>query len=166
MAGPIRFGNAKGNLSGAFRLELDQKDFQRGRDLLDRYQGKSLNIRMQKATLAAAKSLEPAMRLATPVAPEGTKDRGHLRRKTRAQQLGQRTGWKTYYKSVNADVGPRSPHRHLVIRGHRIVTRSGRDTGRRSRANPYVDVVAQRHYARAVAEMRRYIFDQNYSRVF
>lgn len=165
MAGPIRLVNGRGNTSGAFRLELNEKDYLRGRNLLDRYQGANLTVRMQKATLAAAKSLEPAMRLATPVAPEGTKDRGNLRKKTRAQQLGQRVGFRRYAKSVNADVGPRSPHRHLVIRGHRIVTRGGRDTGRRSRANPYVDVVAQRHMARAIAEMRRYIFDQRYDRL-
>lgn len=160
MAAPIRIVGSKGNLSGAFRLELSEKDFARGRAMVDRYQGKTLMTRMQKATLAAAKTLEAPMRAATP------KKTGHLRRKTRAQQLGQRVGWRQYAKTVNADVGPRSPHRHLVIRGHRIVTPGGRDTGRRSRANPYVDVVAQRHYARAIAEMRRYIFDQNYSRTF
>lgn len=145
--------------SGAFRLELSEKDIARGKAMLDRYQGKGLMFRMQKATLAAAKTLESPMRAATP------KKTGHLRRKTRAEQISQRTGFRTYAKSVNASVGPRSPHRHLVIRGHRIVTPGGRDTGRRSRANPYVDVVAQRHYAKAVAEMRRYIFDQNYGRV-
>ena len=159
MAAPIRIVGGRGNLSGAFRLELSEKDFARGRAMVDRYQGKALMTRMQKATLGAAKTLEAPMRQATP------KVTGHLRRKTRAQQISQRVGFRTYVRSVNADVGPRSPHRHLVIRGHRIVTRGGRDTGRRSRANPYVDVVAQRHYARAVAEMRKYIFDQNFGRV-
>jgi len=38
-----------------------------------------------------------------------------------------------------AIAGPNAPYRHLVIRGHRIVTPGGRDTGRRSRANPFVD---------------------------
>jgi hypothetical protein len=44
-----------------------------------------------------------------------------------------------------AVVGPRAPYRHLVIDGHRIVGhggrfgRGGKDTGRRSRANDFVD---------------------------
>lgn len=165
--------------SGAFRLELNQKDIARGRKLLDKYQGAPLMVRMQKATLAAARTLEAPMRAATPKGPgrpaqDGSRGGqvrpgragGSLRRKTRAQQIGQRVGFRQYVKTVNADVGPRSPHRHLVIRGHRIVTKSGRDTGRRSRANPYVDVVAARFQARAIAEMRRYIFDQRYDRTF
>ena len=144
--------------SGSFRLELDQRSLQRGRSLLDRYRDQSLMVRMQKATLAAAKVLEGPIKQATP------KVTGGLRRKTRAAQISQRIGYRQYAKSANADVGPRSGHRHLVIRGHRIVTHTGRDTGRRSRANPYVDAVAARHQARAIAEMRRHILDTRYQR--
>ncbi len=38
-----------------------------------------------------------------------------------------------------ASAGPTDNKRHLLIRGHRIVTRGGRDTGRRTRAFPVVD---------------------------
>lgn len=155
MATPIRMvGGAAA--SGSFRLELSAKDIARGRALLDRYRDKPLMTRMEKATLAAAKTLEAPMRAATP------KVTGQLRAKTRAKQVRQRTGWRTYANTTSADVGPRSPYRHLVIRGHRIVTPGGRDTGRRSRPNPYVDLVARRHYSRAIMEMRRIVFDTEY----
>lgn len=145
--------------SGSFRLELDEKSLARGRALLDRYRDQPLNVRMEKATLAAAKVLEAPMRQAAP------RRTGRLSKSTRAQQVSQRIGWRQYAKSVNAQVGPTASHRHLVIRGHRIVTPGGRDTGRRSRANPYVDQVAARHYSRAIAEMRKHIFDAGYARL-
>lgn len=160
---PLRIVGGRTAASGAFRLELDQKDFAKGRKLVDRYRGASLRKRMEVATLAAAKVLETPMRQAAPVNRKDDGHRGQLRSRTRARQARQRYGiagfGATYANSVNALVGPTVPYRHLVIRGHRIVTRGGRDTGRRSRPNPYVDVVAARLAPRAIAEMRRYIFD-------
>mgnify|MGYP001567832822 CR=1 FL=1 len=158
MASPIRMVGGPA-ASGSFRLELSAKDIARGKALLDRYRGAPLMTRMQKATLAAAKTMEAPMKAAAP------KVTGHLRAKTRAQQIRQRTGWRTYAATSSADVGPRSPHRHLVIRGHRIVTPGGRDTGRRTSPNPYVDLVARRHYANAVRIMRQAIFDSEYGRI-
>lgn len=146
----------------SFALQLDERSFKRGRALLDRYRDKPLYTRMQKATLAAARVLEGPIKQASPVSHD--KDPGQLKRSVRARSARIRTsyvvgkGWRSR-ASTEALVGPRDPKSHLVIRSHRIVTRGGHDTGRRTRPNPYVDVMAQRHYRRAVAEMREYIFD-------
>lgn len=48
-------------------------------------------------------------------------------------------------------VGPRSHLRHLIIRGHRMVTRYGVDTGHTAKAFPFVDPVIER-YAGAIVE--------------
>ena len=166
---PIRIaGGRVAGLQGGIRLELDQKSLQRGRAMLDQYRDAPLQKRMGKASLAAAKVLEGPIKQASPVSHD--KDPGGLRRSVRARPWRTRTsfvegvGWRSK-SSQEANVGPMGGkrgggHGRLVIRGHRIVTPGGRDTGRRSRKNPYVDAVAARHYAKAIAEMRRYIFDR------
>lgn len=143
---------------GKLRIELDQRSLQRGYKLLDRYHDAPLRIRMDKATLAAAKVLEGPMRQAAPVGPASDGHRGLLRRTVRARQFRRGGGPEPH----GAAVGPTAGHRHLVVRSHRIVTRGGRDTGRRSRPNPFPDAVASRHQARAIAEMRRHIFNTGY----
>jgi hypothetical protein len=54
--------------------------------------------------------------------------------------------------------GAKGAHRHLVIRGHRIVTISGHDTGRRSRANPFVDRAIEPIAPLIVEAVRRDLF--------
>jgi hypothetical protein len=168
---PIRIagGQSLRGSSQFVRLELDQKSLQRGYAMLDRYRDAPLQKRMSKAALAAAKVLEGPIRDASPVSND--KDPGGLRRSVRARPWQVRKtfvegkGWRSRSTS-EANVGPvggkrgGGGHGRLVIRGHRIVTRGGRDTGRRTRKNPYVDMVAQRHYRRAIAEMRKAIFDR------
>jgi hypothetical protein len=161
---PIRLtGGGMRAAQGFMRLELDQRSLQRGHALLDRYRDAPLQKRMSKAVLAAATVLEGPVRDASPVSRD--KDPGGLKRSVRARPWRSRKtfvegkGWRTQ-SSTEANVGPLAPHRRLVIRGHRIVTSTGRDTGRRTRANPYVDAVAARHYRRAIAEMRAAIFDR------
>ena len=158
---PLRIVGGRNAASGVMRLELDQKAVARAHALMDRYRDKPLYTRMQKASLAAAKLIEGPMRQATPVSHD--KDPGVMRRRTRARSARVRTAYvigKGYRSkaSTEALVGPVTGYSHLVIRGHRIVTRGGRDTGRRTRANPYVDIVAARMAPRAIAEMRRHIF--------
>ena len=51
---------------------------------------------------------------------------------------------------TKALVGPTAPHRSLVIAGHRIVTPGGRDTGRRTRPNPFVEAAASQHMEEAI----------------
>lgn len=158
---PLRIVGGRNAASGVMRLELDQKAVARAHALMDRYRDKPLYTRMQKASLAAAKLIEGPMRAATPVSSDETP--GVMRRRTRARSAKVRTsyvigkGWRSK-ASTEALVGPITPYSHLVIRGHRIVTLRGVDTGRRTRANPYVDVVAARMAPRAIAEMRRHIF--------
>ena len=163
-AKPIRLvGGGMRGASSFMRLELDQKSLARGYALLDRYRGAPLQTRMSKAVLAAAKVMEGPIRDATPVSHD--KDPGGLRKSVRARPWRARKtfvagkGWRTQ-SSTEANVGPLAPHRSLVIRGHRIVTRGGRNTGRRTRPNPYVDVVTQRYYGRAIQTMRAAIFDR------
>lgn len=155
------FAGAAGKQAGGFvSLQLDQKSLAKGRAMLDRYRDKPLRVRMAKAALAAAKVLEGPMKAATPDGPDNDPQ---LRKRTSARPRRVRKtfvegkGWRTQ-SSEEAIVGPRSGHAHLVIRGHRIVTRGGRYTGRYSRRNPYPDSVARRHQARAIAEMRKHIF--------
>ena len=165
---PIRIVG-KRSAGASMAIDLDQKALARGRKLVDRYRDKPLYTRMQKATLAGARVLEGPIRQATPVSHD--KDPGQMKKSVRARSARVRTsyvigrGWRSK-SSTEAVVGPRDNKSHLVIRGHRIVTRSGRDTGRRARKNPYVDMVADRLYRKAVAEMRRYIFDTRYDGTF
>lgn len=161
MTGPLRIVGAR-SAGPSMALQLDDRALARGRKLLDRYKDAPLMKRMQKATLAGARVLEGPIRQATPVSRD--EDPGQMRLSVRARPARVRTryvvgrGWRSTASS-EALVGPRDAKSHLVIRGHRIVTRGGRDTGRRARANPYVDVVAARLMRQAIAEMREYIFD-------
>ena len=159
---PVRLvGGGMRGASSFMRLELDQKPLARGYAMLDRYRDAPLQKRMAKAVLAAAKVMEGPIRDATPVSHD--KDPGGLRKSVKARPWRSRKtfvegkGWRTQ-SSTEANVGPLAPHRRLVIRGHRIVTRGGRDTGRRTRPNPYVDMVAARQYKRAIEAMRAAVF--------
>jgi len=51
----------------------------------------------------------------------------------------------------------RAPHFHLVELGHRIVTRSGVDTGRRSKAQPFISLGGKYSNREQVAEMQKAI---------
>lgn len=158
---PLRIVGSR-SAGTSMALQLDERSLARGRRLLDKYRDAPLMTRMQKATLAGARVLEGPIRQATPVSHDDKP--GQMRRSVRARSARVRTryvpgrGWRSA-ASTEAVVGPRDPKSHLVIRGHRIVTRGGRDTGRRTQPNPYVDAVAERLMDRAVEEMREHIFD-------
>lgn len=169
---PIRLtGGGMRGASQFMRLELDQKALQRGYAMLDRYRDKPLNVRMNKAVLAAAKVLEGPIRDASPVSHD--KDPGGLKRSVRARPWRVRKtfvegkGWRTQ-SSTEANVGPvggkrgGGGHARLVIRGHRNVGHrpARRDLGSRSGKNPYVDRVRDRYERQAIAKMRAYIFDR------
>lgn len=151
-----RLGNNA--LGGVIQLQLDQKAIARAQARLENFRDKPLHVRMDKATKAAAELLVAPMRAAAP------KRTGRLRASVKA-----RTGpnhdraviGAGFQRATGGDrvglVGPKSPIRHLIIRGHRIVTPGGRDTGRRTSPNPFVDNVAARHQARALQLMREYI---------
>lgn len=93
---------------------------------LDKYLPAEMKKTSQRATMAGAKVAAKLIRQASP-----TGKTKNLRKSVRA-----RRGRSGYAAAI---AGPTAPHRHLVIRSHRIVTVSGIDTGRTTRANPFVD---------------------------
>lgn len=148
----------KNAAGGVIQLQLDQKAVARAQARLEKFRDKPLHVRMDKATKAAAELLVAPIKAAAP------KRSGKLRASVRARTGANRDRpafAAGYQRSTGMDrvglVGPKSPVRHLIIRGHRIVTRGGIDTGRRTTPNPFVDYVAKRHQARAIALMRAHI---------
>lgn len=131
-------------MPGAVAFELDEAAIERIRKRVEKYRGLPLRQRMAKATLKGADLMVPFIKAEGP--PNVT---GHLRRKTRARPAKKRVG-STLQPTLGALAGPTSPHRHLAIRGHRIVTRGGRDTGRRTQPNDYVDRAVRRNKVRVM----------------
>lgn len=165
---PIRIAGGKSGRMGAYasggviQLQLDQKAVGRALARLENFRDEPLHIRMDKATKAAGALLVAPMQAAAP------RKTGRLRKSIASRTVRNRDKAvfaKGTTMALGADrvalVGPRAspwaPHRHLVIQGHRIVTRGGRDTGRRTAPNPFVYATAHRHYARAIALMRDHI---------
>lgn len=143
---------------GPISVEFDTKALARFRKRVERYQGLPLAQRMQKGTLEAARLLVPPTKVAAPVSHD--KDPGGLRQKVKARQSRARDvfGNLTKQKTYGAEVTSTARHHHLVIRGHRIVTPGGRDTGRRSVANPFIDEAAAPRAAEAMRVVSRAIF--------
>lgn len=133
--------------------ELDEKALAAFTKKVERYRGLPLRARMAKATLKAADYMVPPIKAATPKGPTG-----NLRKRVRARPAKKRIG-NSLQPTLGALVGPTSPHRHLVIRGHRIVTPGGRDTGMRTSGNPYVDEAMERHASAAMRIVSRILFE-------
>ena len=155
-------------MPGAVSWELSPKQLAAFEARLARFQGAPLRDRMQKASLAAARYMVAPIKAAAPVGPTGNLRKSVKARQSKASVLGRGVsfgaaarigGSSSVYRDLSAVVGPTAPHRHLIIRGHRIVTRLGRDTGQRSRANPFVDDAVRRHQDRAMAIVRAALFD-------
>lgn len=143
---------------GVIQLQLDQKAVARAQARLEKFRDQPLHVRMDKATKAAAELLVKPIQAAAP------KRTGKLRQSVSARTVSNRDKaviGRGFQRSTGMDrvglVGPRAPHRHLIVQGHRIVTRGGRDTGRRTTPNPFVDAVARRHQAEAIRLMRQHI---------
>ncbi len=109
---------------------------------LEKYRGKPLADRLNRGALEAARLVGEHIKAEAPVGKTG-KLKGSVRASKRSRG--------------GAYAGPRAPHRHLVIRGHRIVTPGGRDTGRRSKANPFPGRAANAARPAAIAIVRRAI---------
>lgn len=103
---------------------------------LDRYfeshQGRALERTIDKAIGKAVRPLVGKLKSAETASGIHNRTKRHYRsikaRKPR-KRPGEVSAW---------TVGPTDAKRHPLIRGHRIVTPGGRDTGQRSRAFPYV----------------------------
>lgn len=156
----------------ALSFQLDVRQMNQLKKVAEQYRGAPLAARMERGALEAARLLVRPVRAETPVGPTGNLRRSIAARSVRSQQNGLSTrmltgsGVRAVMAGMgsslsaagsggiaSAFVGPSSriaPHRHLVIRGHRIVTPGGRDLGRRTTANPFVDHAAQPRQAEAV----------------
>lgn len=156
----------------ALTFELDKRSLNALKRRAEKYRGMPLAARMEKGALEAARMLVKPVRSETPLGPTGNLRRSITARQVRSMQNGLSTrmlsgsGVRRVMAGVgssvsaagtgslaSAFVGPSSriaPHRHLVIRDHRIVTPGGRDTGRRTTPNPFVDHAVQPRQAEAV----------------
>lgn len=159
------------------QVQIDTRALAAFQKRVERYRGKPLLARMEAGAYEAAKMLLPSVRRAAPVGPTGNLRRGVRARQVRTMQNGMTSRMRTgsgvrsimfmgalaaaQGQIASAYVGPSSriaPHRHLVIRGHRIVTPGGRDTGRRSVPNPFVDNAVQPRQAEAIRIVTRAMF--------
>lgn len=160
---PIRIAGGKsvrmGSMAygGVVQLQLDQKAVARAQARLEKFRDQPLHVRMDKAVKAAGELLAKPMQAAAP------RKTGKLRKSVTARTAANRDRavvGRGFQRSTGMDrvglVGPRAAHRHLIVKGHRIVTPGGRDTGRRTPPNPFVDAVARRHQANALRLMREY----------
>lgn len=116
----------------AISATLDQKAMARADKRLAGYMGKPLQRRAQQAYIEGARLMVGPAR--QQIRAAGLRKTGRFQRSVKARRPRQRAG-----EMAAASVGPTAPHRHLLIRGHRIVTPGGRDTGRRTVAHPVVD---------------------------
>lgn len=125
------------------RIEVSERDLQRALARIAAYDSPVLSRRTKKVFVSAAKMLVGPMRRAAPRGGRGTLRQSIIARTNRPREA----------ELAAATVGPvkkRAFHRHLVIRGHRIVTPGGKDTGRRTAANPFVDRVWDNNEARVM----------------
>ena len=113
-------------------FKVDERDIAKVVKKLNAAQGKPLQVQVQRATYLWGDLLARRIKAATP------RRTGVLRKSVRSRPIK-----RNFRVTAGVHVGPRAPHRHLVIRGHRIVTPGGRDTGRRSTPNPFVDRAAR-----------------------
>lgn len=154
-AAPIRIRGGTGALAtgGAIQAQLDQRSVARVVARLDQNRGAPLARRLQLATLKAADMLR------TPIANAAPVRTGTLKRSVRARQATLRFGFSST-PTFDALVGPTAPHAHLVIQGHRIVTKlpGHRYLGRSSRPNPFVDRAAGPLLPRALEIVRQEAF--------
>jgi len=154
-AAPIRIRGGTGALAsgGAIQVQLDQRSVARVVARLDQNRGAPLGRRLQLATLKAADLLRGPIAAAAPVKT------GTLKRSVRARPMTQRFGFSSV-PTFDAQVGPTAPHAHLVIQGHRIVTKlpGHRYLGRSTRPNPFVDRVAAVMLPRALEVVRQEAF--------
>lgn len=124
-------------MSSPFAVEFDQRSIKRARDMVDKYRGKRLAERLTRGAVQATRML------VNPLRAVASRDKGEHVRSIKARAA----------RGIGGIVGPTDRKRHLVIQPHRIVTPGGRDTGRKTVGNPYVDAVASSHTDAAVREI-------------
>ena len=111
---------------------LDMKAMARADKRLAGYMGRPLQRRAQQAYIEGARLMRTPVR--QQIRAAGLRKTGRFERSVKARGSRLRAG-----EMAAASIGPTDAKRHLLIRGHRIVTRGGRDTGRRTAPHPVVD---------------------------
>ena len=111
---------------------LDMKAMARADKRLAGYMGRPLQRRAQQAYIEGARLMRTPVR--QQIRAAGLRKTGRFERSVKARGSRLRAG-----EMAAASIGPTDAKRHLLIRGHRIVTRGGRDTGRRTVPQPVVD---------------------------
>lgn len=128
--------------SSLIAFEVSAKDIARITKKLESVKHMPMRARVEKALFAEADILASKVKSAAP------RRTGVLRRSVSVHRARRGIFASAFETSIgDILVGPRAPYRHLVIRGHRIVTPGGRFTGRRTAANPFVDRAASRSRA-------------------
>lgn len=138
-------------MSDALRLEFDPKSVERARKTLDKYRDRALTEKMRRATLQVARMLVGPIKAASP------RRTGVLSNSVKAS-ASRSSG--AFGKAIGAQVGPTAPHRHLVIQPHRIVTPGGRDTGKRTTGNPFVDAATEPRIDEATRIVSQIVFEE------
>lgn len=113
-------------------VTVDKKAIDRQLRMLAKYDKRPLATRAQKAYLAGARLMVAPIRAQIQAA--GLIQTRAFYRSVKARSARLRMG-----EMAASSAGPTDNKRSLLIRGHRIVTRGGRDTGRRTRAYPVMD---------------------------
>lgn len=143
-------------MAGRVEWSMSDRQLAAFKKRVERYRGRPLRERTGRGAMAAGQYLARPIRAASPVRT------GKLKRSVKVKAVRAKAGFGQTAFGANATtvilVGPTAPHRHLVIRGHRIVTRGGRDLGRRTRPNPYVDRAIAAHKAQALRIVSRILF--------
>lgn len=130
-------------------VTVDQKAIDRQLKMLAKYEKRTLQVRAQKAYLAGARLMVAPVR--GQIQSYGLIQTRRFQRSVKARNARLRRD-----EMAAASAGPTDNKRHLLIRGHRIVTRGGRDTFRRTRPAPVVDAA----YKAVGNEARRFINEQ------
>lgn len=120
-------------------VDIDEKALARAQARLAKYEGQTFKRRMEAAFRTGAGLLVRPERAA---APNLT---GRLARSVSVRKGRPPAGYIVQYGTK-----PRARHSHLLSKGHRIVTPSGRDTGRSTAPHPFIEDTIRSHEDKVV----------------
>ena len=133
----------------SLKVDWDAAGLRRVDRFLGTYEGVQLARKIDKAIGTHLRPLVGKLKAAERSSGIRNRTKAHYRG-IRLRKPRRRAGEVAAYTA-----GPSDPKRHLLIRGHRIVTPGGRDTGQRSRAFPYVEPVIEREAPEIIGRIGR-----------
>lgn len=131
------------------KVDWDQAGLRRVDRFIGTFEGRELAKRIDRAIGKQLRPLVSKMKSAEKSSGISNRTSQHYR-SIRMRKPRKRAGEVAAYT-----VGPSDRKRHLLTGGHRLVTPGGRDTGRRSRAFPYVAEVVRREAPEIVGRIGR-----------